>query len=54
MQPAEEAAHLNELQKQLKEWLAEIEQRIWDLEEIYLQEAPHGNIIRGWDGFLDG
>jgi hypothetical protein len=36
-------------QKQLKEWLNEVNQRIYELEASYLEETPTGNIVRGWD-----
>mmetsp|Transcript_11410 Transcript_11410/g.11435 ORF Transcript_11410/g.11435 Transcript_11410/m.11435 type:complete len:140 (+) Transcript_11410:168-587(+) len=40
---------LLEHQKQLKDWLVEVEQRIFELEGSYLEETPNGNIVRGWD-----
>ena len=40
---------LLEHQKQLKTWLKQINKRIFELEEQYLDETQNGNIIRGWD-----
>ena len=36
-------------QQQLRNWSADIEQKIFELEESYLEETPGGNIVRGWD-----
>ena len=38
-----------EHKKEIAEWLQLAEQRIWELEETYLEETPMGNIIRGWE-----
>ena len=38
-----------EHQIQLKKWLSDVEQKIVELEESYLEETPGGNIIKGWD-----
>jgi hypothetical protein len=43
---------LLEHKKQIRQWLTSVEQRIWELEETYLDETPMGNIIRGWE--MDG
>ena len=43
---------LLEQQAQIKEWLQLADQRIYELEEAYLESTPLGNIIRGWD--IDG
>eukprot|EP01041_Mallomonas_annulata_P007313 gene7313-14911_t len=40
---------LIEHQKQLRDWLVEVEKRIFELETSYLEETPNGNIVRGWD-----
>lgn len=40
---------LLEHQKQLKDWLRDVQQRIFELEGTYLDETPNGNVVRGWD-----
>lgn len=40
-------------QNEVDEELQEIEQRIYDVESIMYEDCPMGNLIRGWDGFLD-
>jgi len=46
---SQELYGLLEHQKQLKDWLYEVEQRIFELEGTYLDETPNGNLVRGWD-----
>lgn len=43
---------LLEHQVEIKDWLQMAEQRIYELEEAYLEGTPMGNIIRGWE--IDG
>jgi Histone acetyltransferase subunit NuA4 len=43
---------LLEHQLQIKRWSAEVNSKIYSLEESYLEETPLGNIIRGWE--IDG
>jgi hypothetical protein len=51
---SEEMKHLEDQQTQIKEWLSEVEAKIMDLEAAYLDDSPHGNVVKGWEGFLDG
>lgn len=44
---------LFEGQKKLHDSILTLQQQIEDEESVYLEETPHGNIIRGWDGFID-
>ncbi|KAF1329113.1 hypothetical protein FI667_g6226, partial [Globisporangium splendens] len=44
---------LFEGQKKLHESILKVQQQIEEEEAAYLEETPHGNIIRGWDGFID-
>lgn len=39
-------------QAQIKSWLSEVNTRIAEMEESYLEETPMGNIVRGWE--IDG
>jgi hypothetical protein len=44
------------LQRQHREIVDEIEQcekQVYEMESRYLEETEHGNIVKGWDGFLD-
>jgi hypothetical protein len=43
---------LLEHQAEIKDWLQLADQRIYELEESYLESTPLGNIIRGWE--IDG
>ena len=43
---------LLEHQNEIKNWLQLADQRIYELEELYLESTPLGNIIRGWE--IDG
>ena len=43
---------LLEHQSQIKQWLKDVNSKIYTLEEAYLEETPLGNIIRGWE--IDG
>ena len=43
---------LLEHQSQIKQWLNDVNSKIYTLEESYLEETPLGNIIRGWE--IDG
>lgn len=42
-----------ELEAECNEALAAIEQHIYSKEGDYLEKTAHGNISRGWEGFLD-
>ena len=49
------SANLNKIvQKRdaLKEDLKAIEQEIFNLEYEYLSSTGHGNVVKGWEGFL--
>jgi hypothetical protein len=48
----EELKELIESQQQLKDLLRDVEQKIYELEGIYLEETPMGNILKGWE--IDG
>ena len=37
----------------LKKDLKDIEQTILDLEYQYLSNTGHGNVVKGWEGFLN-
>ncbi|TYZ61339.1 hypothetical protein PybrP1_010379 [[Pythium] brassicae (nom. inval.)] len=39
--------------KKLHETVLRLQTQIEEEEAAYLEETPHGNIIRGWDGFID-
>jgi len=48
------ATNLTQRKRQLEEDLKVIERQIFDLEENYIEETNHyGNIIKGWDGYLN-
>ena len=49
---SEELRRLLEHQLQIKRWSAEVNSKIYSLEESYLEQTPLGNIIRGWE--IDG
>lgn len=40
--------------KELEEDREKIEKHLYDMETQYLEEThPYGNLIRGWEGYLD-
>lgn len=39
--------------KRQHENVLKLQAQIEEEEATYLEETPHGNIIRGWDGFID-
>jgi hypothetical protein len=43
---------LIEQHRQIKTWLEEVNNKIGELEEAYLEDTPLGNIVRGWE--IDG
>ena len=46
---------MNELlanQREISDWLETVNNRIFELEDKYLLETPHGNVIKGWE--IDG
>lgn len=47
-----ELKELEEYEIQLKDWLRDVEQKIYELEGQYLDETPMGNILKGWE--VDG
>jgi hypothetical protein len=47
-----ELKELQECEIQLKDWLRDVEQKIYELEGQYLDETPMGNILKGWE--VDG
>ena len=30
------------------------DRRIYEIEEKYLNETPTGNVVKGWEGYIDG
>ena len=42
---SEEMAALQELKRQVDDSLIAIERQIYDLEETYFEETPHGNLL---------
>ncbi|KAF1772805.1 Nucleotide-diphospho-sugar transferase [Phytophthora cactorum] len=44
---------LYEAQRRAHETVLALQTQIEEEEAVYLEETPHGNIIRGWDGFID-
>jgi len=50
---SEEMKTLLRWQKELEELIIEADSRIHEQEESYLLEAPNGNVVRGWDNFVD-
>lgn len=50
---SDELRSLHDGQKKLHESILKIQQQIEEEEAAYLEETAHGNIIRGWDGFVD-
>jgi hypothetical protein len=51
--PSEEMRSLVDGQRKLHEQILKLQAQIEDDEAVYLEETSHGNIIRGWDGFID-
>lgn len=47
-----ELKELIEYEQQLKDLLRDLEYKIYELEGIYLEETPMGNILKGWE--IDG
>jgi hypothetical protein len=43
---------LLEKQQQIQQWLSLVNNKIYEMETVYLDECASGNIIRGWD--VDG
>ncbi|EGZ26106.1 hypothetical protein PHYSODRAFT_540665 [Phytophthora sojae] len=44
---------LYDAQRRAHETVLTLQAQIEEEEAVYLEETPHGNIIRGWDGFID-
>jgi Histone acetyltransferase subunit NuA4 len=49
---SDEMKGLVEHQKQIKGWLSDVNSKIVQLEEAYLEETTLGNVVRGWE--IDG
>jgi hypothetical protein len=52
LQGSDEMKGLLEHQKKIQSWLHNVNNKIYSLEESYLEETPLGNIVRGWE--IDG
>ncbi|KAL3667417.1 hypothetical protein V7S43_007643 [Phytophthora oleae] len=50
---SEEMTALYEAQRRAHDTVLTLQAQIEEEEAVYLEETPHGNIIRGWDGFID-
>ncbi|POM57576.1 Sodium/hydrogen exchanger 3 [Phytophthora palmivora] len=50
---SEEMMSLYEAQRRAHDTVLTLQAQIEEEEAIYLEETPHGNIIRGWEGFID-
>ncbi|KAG7387278.1 Sodium/hydrogen exchanger 3 [Phytophthora boehmeriae] len=50
---SQEMMTLYEAQRRAHETVLALEAQIEEEEAVYLEETPHGNIIRGWEGFID-
>ncbi|RLN59577.1 hypothetical protein BBJ28_00000647 [Nothophytophthora sp. Chile5] len=50
---SEEMLALYEAQRRAHETVLNLQTQIEEEEATYLEETPHGNIVRGWDGFID-
>ncbi|KAG1695228.1 hypothetical protein DVH05_020608 [Phytophthora capsici] len=50
---SEEMMALYEAQRRAHDTVLTLQAQIEEEEAVYLEETPHGNIIRGWDGFID-
>ncbi|KAG6612547.1 Chromatin modification-related protein MEAF6 [Phytophthora cinnamomi] len=50
---SDEMMALYEAQRRAHETVLTLQAQIEEEEAVYLEETPHGNIIRGWDGFID-
>ena len=44
-----EMTHLLNQQKQIREWLVQVDQKIYSLETSYLVDTAMGNVVKGWD-----
>eukprot|EP00937_MAST-01D_sp_MAST-1D-sp2_P006083 g6083.t1 len=44
---------LLEHQRELREQLSQCEKLIYEKETEYLEATDYGNIVRGWDGYID-
>ncbi|ETI35974.1 hypothetical protein L914_17129 [Phytophthora nicotianae] len=53
MAVSDEMLALYEAQRRAHETVLALQTQIEEEEAVYLEETPHGNIIRGWDGFID-
>uniref|UniRef100_A0A7S3NL07 Chromatin modification-related protein MEAF6 n=1 Tax=Aureoumbra lagunensis TaxID=44058 RepID=A0A7S3NL07_9STRA len=43
----------NKIEDECNQVLIAIQKNIYSREGEYLEKTPHGNVIKGWDGFLD-
>lgn len=50
---SDEMRALMEAQRRLHESVLRVQRQIEEEEAAYLEDTVHGNIVRGWDGFID-
>ena len=53
--PVEQSEEMKELlahQTEIKKWIDQVNNRVFELEDKYLVETPHGNMLKGWE--IDG
>lgn len=50
---SDEMRALFDNQKRLHESVLRLQRQIEEEEALYLEDTVHGNIVRGWDGFVD-
>ncbi|CCI50057.1 unnamed protein product [Albugo candida] len=50
---SEESRSLYTDYRKLHERILKLQQQISDVEASYLDETPYGNIVRGWEGYID-
>ena len=46
---SEEMMSLLKSRSQVKDWTAQVEKRLYEMEDAYLKETPFGNVIRGFE-----
>ena len=46
---SEEMMDLLKSRSQVRDWAAQVEKRLYEMEDTYLKETPFGNVIRGFE-----